>query len=139
MGNEWESRWGCVNSKWVTTEGGWEGEGGSDSCSHCRSKVDGWIQTGELMEGFRTGYWGSSVGSLKRCGVGVGLLSFFKPLSTCHLSSLSPVLCLPPSFCSPALCLIIFCSKSKCSPLLFAAPFPVLAVRSLPNINLGCV
>lgn len=67
------------------------------SCIQSRSRVDGWIQTGDLMEGFRAGYWRRSVGSPKKCGVGVAFI-FQTPL---HLPPLFSVF--HSSLCRPSL------------------------------------
>lgn len=106
------------------------------------SGVDGWSRTGDLMEGFGAGCWRRSVGSLKEVvleGGGAGALrererEAKRPVinqtpSTCHLSSLPPVLSLsilPPVFypAPPSLLLSnhFFCSKSKCSIVLYYMP-----------------
>lgn len=98
MDNDWESRWGCINSIWVTTEGvfcfGWllhASRVGAGLMDGSRPEIS-WRASEQDTGG---GLWGP------RRSVGLGLLSFFKPLSTCRLSSLSSILSLPPLFSPP--------------------------------------
>lgn len=118
MDNDWESRWGCINSIWVTLEGvfcfGWllhASRVGAGLMDGSRPEIS-WRASEQDTGG---GLWGP------RRSVGLGLLSFFKPLSTCRLSSLFSILSLPPLFSPPHCAELFFCSTSKWSPLLVAA------------------